>query len=1140
MICNLSESVKTVLRLGAVVMLLLALASTGYAQVTAGAIRGMLSDPTGAVIPAAEVRATNLATGVLNSTQTTGAGVFVLGNLPVGDYRVEAESPGFRSFAQEPVHVATASTTNLNIGLEVGEVTETVTVEGTGTPLLQTDTAELSTVMERKVVMDLPLALGMTAGGGSGRRQIEGFIYLTPGVTGDAWGKKFNGAPQQMSQSVVDGIPHALQETPGLLIRSGPPYEAVQEFKVSTAMYPAEQGRAFGISNYTFKSGTNEFHGNAFWFLRNNKLDASGFYNAAAPIRRQNELGATIGGPIIKSKTFFHVAYQKFSLRGGTSSIGLVNIPPVAFRQGDFGALKAGGELIPIFDPASTREDGAGGFVRDPYPNNRIPSAQISSIANQVMGFLPQPDNPGIVNNYLNRSVRPTDDNVYSVKVDHHLTDRHRIAFTLWRSQVDLNNFSAWGPDSEVDNSASTFFWGGGVRVNWDSTVTPTVLNHFGFGFSNSDKDKTHNETETVWSQQLGVKGVDPEATGFPAFITGDYQQMGTSNILVRTEDASYIFTDTLSWMRGRHQIKLGGEFWKQRFLRLRAAAAAGRFEFNRLSTSQPNSPNNSSWGDPLASMLVGEVFKSTRRVNPTANVFHTRYFAMFVEDKVQLTPKLTMTLGLRYDIPVPIKGEDGVFSVIDLNLANPGAGGLPGAYIFGDAGQPDTDYREFSPRLSLAYRLNDKTVVRSGFGIIYSQSNANSAAIELGGAEFLAGFTDLSLPRSLDQGITPAFALDDGFPPFEGTLPNLVPELNVGGTADYIAKDSGRAAYTSNWNFTLQRELGFNIFTDIAYAGAKGTRMPSNLDNLNQVPASYLGLGTTLQKNINSPEAEAAGITAPYPGFNGSVAQALRPYPQYTTLIIHANPIGNYTYHSLQFKLQKRFSQGLSFLTAYTLSKNISDTKGNAWANQEVKALDRERRGLEKSVSPIDQTHNLATTLIYELPFGRNSSGAVAKLVKGWQVSTVTLYRSGGPLAISGGSSMPIFGGGNRPNRVSGAERRTSIGKGSFDPNQHLYLNGGAWAPSAQFTFGDGSRVEPDIRGFSNWEENLSLSKRTHVPSISEDFNVEFRAEFFNLFNRVVFRDPRTNSNSKANFGRVTGQANAPRGIQFGLKINF
>lgn len=544
-----------------------------------------------------------------------------------------------------------------------------------------------------------------------------------------------------------------------------------------------------------------------------------------------------------------------------------------------------------------------------------------------------------------------------------------------------------------------------------------------------------------------------------------------------------------------------------------------------------------------MASMLLGEVFSGTLRRNTISNGFDTRYLALFIDDKFQVSPRLTLSLGLRYEAPWPISSYNDVFSLVDLRKPNPAAGGLPGAYSFGNAARPfGLSKNEFGPRLALAYKLNDKTVVRSGFGIIYAQTNAQTNAHEIFGNFYLTGHTVSSQPQSLDQGVTPAFKLDQGFPPYLGPpLPNLVPGVEVGGTADYISPDSGRSAYTSNWNLNIQRELPGKFFLDIGYVGTKGSRLPSNLEGINQVPSQFLSLGALLQAPIDSPQAIAAGIRSPFPGFRGSVSQALRPFPQYTNLVVHINPIGNHSYHSLQTKVQRRFSGGLGMLASYTLSKIISDTSGNSWSGIENGSLDTANRRLEKSIAPIDRTHNLITNWIYELPVGRGTKGIAGKFLGGWGTGVTTTFTSGAPLAIAGGAPLPIFNGpGNRPSRVPGVARRTSVSPGEFDPARDLYLNIAAFRQPAPFTFGDVGRVEPDLRGFSLWNEDVAIIKRTFIPSISERFNVEFRAEFFNIFNRTVFSDPARNINSLPSFGKVSGQRNEPRNLQFMLSINF
>jgi hypothetical protein len=347
-----------------------------------------------------------------------------------------------------------------------------------------------------------------------------------------------------------------------------------------------------------------------------------------------------------------------------------------------------------------------------------------------------------------------------------------------------------------------------------------------------------------------------------------------------------------------------------------------------------------------------------------------------------------------------------------------------------------------------------------------------------------------------------------------------------------------GRQSYAHNWQVSIQRDLPYGMFLDLAYVGIAGRRLPSSLNNINQVPAQYLSLGALLNQPFNSPAAIAAGIKSPYPGFTGTVAQSLRPYPQFTSINNAVEPIGKSDYHAMQVKVQKRFSQGLSFLVSYTLSKTLTDTGQSGFAAFNAGARDVARPDLERALASNDRTHYLANSLVYELPFGKNLDGVAGALVKGFEVTAVTTYASGTPISISGGGPLPLFGGGNRPDRVAGQSVKTNVG--NFDPARDVYLNINAFRQPAPFTIGNGARVEPNARGFGYYNEDFSVIKRFPFNWPTEASNIEIRWEVFNLFNRTTFNNPNSDINDPASFGRVTGQANTPRNMQFAIKLNF
>jgi hypothetical protein len=1126
-------------------LLFLSGADRGLAQVQIGAIRGVVSDQSGAIVPQAEVEATNLKTNLKTSTTSTEAGVYLL-NVPVGEYQVVTRKSGFKEAVNQQVFVAVGTTTTLNFGLEVGEVSEQVNVQELVAPLLIKDSADVGTVVDRSLVMDLPLSLN------SGFRNPENFITLTPGVTSDGFSKNFNGSSSMASQIVVEGLPVALPDVPGISHGTGsglgpatPPIEAYEEFKVQTTLFPAEQGRAFGLTNYTLKSGTNNFHGNAWEFLRNDALEARGFFNTTKPIIRQHEFGGTVGGPIIKDKTFFFGAISSFRLRGGSPVRGTVTIPTQDFRRGDFSQLKnsSTGELIPIFDPATTRPDGAGGFVRDPFPGNIIPPDRIVPISRRVMELLPNPDFPGIVNNFTNRTSSLTDNDLFSVKIDHLINQRHKVYGNIWRVFRSETKQTFELGDNPLDRNFPSGAPITGWRASWDWTMSPTLLNHLSYGYYGMNGLGRRPDPRRG-NELIQFPGAPPDAPGMARMNIDGYAPMGNSDEQPEQRwSQGWTLVENVSWTRGRHQFKFGGEHWIQRYptiSQLSSGGLSGTYNFSNLLTSQPNSPNSGAWGSSLASFLLGQVQSASKFGGSQKRVLEQYYLAFFVSDKIQLTPKLTLDVGLRYDIPWAYR-DNKRFSGIDLNLPNPAAGNRPGAYVFGaDKLTPPIDWSEWGPRVGLAYSLNDKTVIRAGYGILYAQTNATALGGYQFGNAFEAGFSGSGVStQSLDNGVTPAFQFNDGFPALPLPGDNLVPTINIGGNADYLSPSGGQQGQTHNFTLSVQRELPWRIGLDLSYIGNKGTRLPSSLENLNQVPVSYLSLGPLLTQPFNSPEAIAAGITAPFPGFSGSVAQALRPFPQYTNIYNAAQPIGHMTYHSMQMKLQKRFSSGFSFLVTYTLSKAITDTAQDAYSAFSAAGRDNARRQLEKSLAPQDLPHNLVASWVYELP-GKNLQGAAGAILKGWSVSGINQYISGSALSIGGGPALPIFNGGNRPNRVPGVSARSGVSTGDFDPSRDLYLNINAFSQPAPFTIGNGARREPNLRGFPLLNENFSLIKRTYLNSVREGFNLEVRADFFNTFNRVRFSNPSANINTPASFGRVGGQANQPRIIQLGFKVNF
>jgi hypothetical protein len=519
------------------------------------------------------------------------------------------------------------------------------------------------------------------------------------------------------------------------------------------------------------------------------------------------------------------------------------------------------------------------------------------------------------------------------------------------------------------------------------------------------------------------------------------------------------------------------------------------------------------------------------------------RYVAGFVQDDWRATRRLTLNIGLRYDLFFPRSERFDNLSGFDPNLPNPGAGNRLGAIAFlgdgpgrnGRSSFADTDFMNFGPRVGFAYNLMDRTVLRGGYGIYYAPGNATAGLRS--SQTFGYGFNVAHVVQTPNTGVTPAFQWDQGIPQTFVPPPTIRPDVANGTDVHYIGSGDGRPPYFQNWSFGVQRELPSNVLLEVAYVANKGTRLGNGLVAWNEVDPQYLSRGSLLTQPVNSAAAQAAGIPLPYPGFTGSVQQALRPYPQFLSVINRSNPSGNSTYHSLQAKAEKRMASGLSYLLTYTWSKSLSDS--NIQAGGGPSGQTTYNRRLEKAIGTEDVPHALAISYLYELPFGRgkkflNRGGAVDKLVGGWTFTGIHRYQTGKPIVLSMTNSLPLFNGGLRPNVVAGAERQVEAEE--FDPAVDTRINRAAFAAPGPFTFGTAARSYTDLRTFGFLDESLGLIKRT---GITERVMLTFRAEFFNVFNRTVFGMPQGNF-SNAAFGRVSSQANNPRQGQLALRLEF
>jgi len=684
------------------------------------------------------------------------------------------------------------------------------------------------------------------------------------------------------------------------------------------------------------------------------------------------------------------------------------------------------------------------------------------------------------------------------------------------------------------------------VSVTHNYSFAPSLLNTFTAAYANNGLRRTP-WTNLVGNSILGIPNL-ANVQGFPCITASGMVTWGAGcgTPLVES-DRNFQLRDTLTWVKGKHSFKFGADL-RHGNSNQNIPGQGGTFNFSNLETSLPDSPVVGTLGYGFASFLLGQVDYANRLVGAVTLGARTRFYSFFAQDNYRVTPKLSLQYGLALDRAVPYWDNYYRMSSLGLGLANSAAGGIPGALEFAGFGTGRIGrntfadpVQELAPRLGLTYAFSNKTLVRAGFGIYYSGGNNNVAQGTAVGS-FLTGFAFPQTLVSTNSGVSPAIILSQGFPPFTTPLPDLDPTLGNGSSVDYYNWASAHSPTLQSWSLDIQRELSPSTILDVAYVGQQGYRLVGQLENLNQVPTKYLSLGSLLDQDINSPAARAANIPIPYPGFTGSVAQALRPFPQYVGINDVGQPTGKSNYQGLQVKAQRRLSEGFSFLVSYTLSKTIANNGQQGYTTWASSAVDTYNRSLAKTIAPLDQTHVLSLTYVYELPFGpgkrfANTRGAIGKLVGGWETTGVLSYASGTPIAVAGGGPIPLFGGGNGPNRNLGVPIRTSVSPGSFDPATDLYLNINAFSQPAPFTFGTVGGNLPNVRTFPSYNENIDLIKNTYI---TESIYIQFRVEAFNAFNRVVFSGPAADINSPGTFGVVSGQANSPRIFQFGMKFFF
>jgi Carboxypeptidase regulatory-like domain/TonB dependent receptor len=1175
------------------------LALPGVAQLDRGTITGTITDATGAVIPGAKITIKNQATNTAWETVSTGSGDYTAPNLPSGVYSMTIASPGLKTLVRSNVVVTVSETARVDASLQIGSATDTITVAADAEKL-QTDNGVTGVALQNRQVNELPLTFG---GGG---RDAENFaIQLAPGVAGSSGTTEINGTPAFSKEVLLDGATITGYRS-GDLSEASPSPEALQEFKVETSGMSAEYGRTSGgLFNFVMKSGTNQVHGSLLFEFRNQDLDANTFLGnfdgQARPIDRQLDGGGSFGGPVRipkiyngKDKSFFYFAMERFYSASSASGTANEFVPPPSWYSGNMSDLLTstlegkdalGNQVYrgAIYDP-NTSQTVNGTLVRTMFPDNTIPLSRFSVVSQQVLALM-QKDYPATVpgpnGDYLiaqnaygayNTWQRNTQ---ISAKGDHNVSNKDHLSGSYLRTtqphyEANASATHVWdnllygGPfSSAIIKPVDTSY----VRLASDHTFTPTLLNHAGIYFN-----RVTNSIDNLHYSQpnpLTIPGTLDKSVPVIAWSGGDGRYsltpLGQDKASDTDGSVTYGVQDTLSWVKGRHTVKAGAEYRVYKLNHI-ADPDPGTFTFSSNQTGLPGF--TSSVGNPFASFLLGDVNNaSTSVTTPTLATYPS--VGLFLQDDFRVTSKLTINMGLRWDYnPTATEEHNRLFSFSPTTI-DPQTG-LPGALIFagncsgcnGQTGFESQHYLNFAPRFGFAYQVMPKTVIRGAYGIFFSDRAPNDYYGDPNGAVSVNGWGwGASNVVNYGNNLAPTFNWDNGYPGVNIYSTQNPSQADSKSGAIYWYPNGGRLGYTQSWNFNIQRELPFSMVLDVGYLGTKGTALENNGFGIqNQLPPAALALGSALNGTVTSQaglSAAAVALGARYPfgntGQSVPVWQTLTPFPQLlngSTVGGWDVPLGFSTYHALQVQLNKRYTNGLSWLANYTFSKSLSNVT-NLYEGSGSTPMIATNLGLEKSISSYDQPQVVKIGMSYELPvgkgkqFGSSLKPVVDNILGGWKLQYIGNYNSGTPLSFpanSPDSSTNLSTNRAQLSNPAGVGLGVPFNSSAFNAAligvanpSNMYLNTQYIKQPAPYTFGNAAPEIAQIRGFAARTENIALLKNW---LIRERMRFQLRCEALNAFNRHTFGGISTNPTS-ATFGDVTS-VSGNRNIQLGARIEF
>jgi outer membrane receptor protein involved in Fe transport len=1080
-------STKYGVRLGVLVVAGWLAAAAAHAQVTTADVVGRVTDTSGGALPGATVTMTNPATGDTRTQVTSETGDYTFGLVPIGRYTVKVELAGFGTFAST-IQVSAGDRTRVNAQLAVGTLTENITVTAQAS-LIQSDSATVGALLPETAVQDLPL----------NGRNVIGLVRMVPGAneglpnslsSGNRPDDRrqtstvsVNGQNDVLNNNLIDGMDNNERFIGTLGVR--PSVDAIAEVKVQTNMYTAETGRTAGaVVNILTKSGSNEFHGSGYGFFRNEKFDSYEFFarrDQPKPRLRQQQWGGSLGGRVIRNRTFFFADYERYHQERGQTFVSTV--PTAAMRSGDFSELLGRG--IVIYDPLTS--------PRTPFPGNIIPASRIDPIAQRFLNLYPTPSAAGLASNFTTTVNREQTSDTFDVRLDHRFTDSRTMYARYSDNAVETLVPGVFGLVNGIDSGGSAAGFGGpsiadawGLHANYLEIIRPTLLFEAKAGklyFNTESLPETYGQNV---ASSFGLQGVniDDRTSGLPNMTVAGYTTLGDPRFVpILLKNNTWQGQASLTHIRGAHNLRAGVALTRRSMAPIQSNDGTGLYAFTAAATNNGAGVG----GDAAAAFLLGYPFQVSRAHLVVDTTLQTWEPSVFVQDDWRAADWLTLNLGLRYDVFTPFTEEDGEISNLDINTLQ---FLIPGQNGASESAGVKTDYGNLAPRIGFAATVREGTVVRGGYGLSFFPSSMASNAV-LRNAPFT--FTSAATSAASSGGTPNVFFATPLPTPVQGTP-------TVAGTITAVDTDL-KSSYLHQYNVMLEQQVWGSSVT-VGYVGSRGYRLWMAVPNLNYAPP---GAGAVNPRRYLAAQA-----------------------PNLTTLGL-LRSAGRQDYNALQLAFARRSRGGLTLSANYTLAKGMSDvTQPGGGGAQQAYGVDPNRiHELEWSASDIDIRHRYAFSLNYELPFGRSSTGAVKHVIGDWQVNLLAYWQSGVPFTVYNATARSNTGAGvDRPNQ-------TCSGK-SDNPTILQWFDTSCFVGQEINTIGNSGRN--NLYGPPQRRMDMSLFKDVVVGTQ----RLQLRLEVFNVTNTPSFAVP-DGALGSATFGRITSTANnIPRQFQIAAKYLF